>query len=76
MRLLILRDHVYHQVRQAGTDSAPPPIPATSIEQCSLQAWQRRLRAVGGDPAALIPPSGALEWASPANTSELNNHGL
>jgi hypothetical protein len=75
MRLLVLRDHIHRRVREAGMNEDILSTFPTSTELQVLRAWERRLRAVGGSPAALIPPSGALEWASPANTVEPSDDG-
>lgn len=73
MELLILRDHIYHRIQQGFPEDTALVPPATPAAQQALRAWKRRLRSVGGAVTTLTPPSGALEWASPANTTELSN---
>lgn len=75
MDLLTIRDCVYHRIQQNSSDDIAPVLPATSIAQQALRAWKRRLRSVGGDVTTLIPPSGALEWASPVSNAGLSEHG-
>lgn len=72
MDLLTLRDHIYHRIHQDRPDETALVPPATTAAQQALRAWKRRLHWVGGDVTTLTPPSGALEWASPANTVELS----
>jgi hypothetical protein len=73
MELLTLRDQVYHRIQQnCLEDTALVPL-ATPAAQQALRAWKRRLRSVGEVVTMLTPPSGALEWASPASTTELSD---
>lgn len=73
MELLTLRDQVYQRIQQGCPEDTAPAPPAAPAAQQALRAWKRRLRSVGGAVTMLTPPSGALEWASPASTTELSD---
>ena len=75
MELLALRDKVHCLVRPAPLHEGAPVLLTAGSAQHALTAWTRRLQAVGGDVAALTPPSGALEWARTPPVALAQDHG-
>jgi len=75
VELLALRDKVHCVVRSSPVPDAAPALLTARSAQHALAAWTRRLRSVGGDVAALTPPSGALEWARTPSVALAPDHG-